>query len=690
MNPTIGRRRGIARTRAGATMLLAALLIPAAVAAQTQPAAPLAPAATLEAGRPLPGPVYEIPEFTRAVERGTRTRSGRPGPANWVQHARYRIEARLDPFTRRVTGQEQVIYLNHSPDTLRQLAVHLRQNAFAAGNPRRQSAPITGGMRLDRVAVGGRVLAPPDTGVAAVPITDMARRDRAAGGDYTVDGTVAWIPLSTPVLPGDSVALDVTWSYTPPPAPSDGRQGREDDVYFMGYWYPQVAVYDDVNGWVADPYLLEAEFYMDPGDYDVRVTVPHGWVVGATGRLVNATEVLSPGARARLAEARRAGTVVHVLEPGPAADAGFADTGPTATWHYLALNVRDFAWGTSDEYAWDATRALVGDRRAGRDTVDINSFYRPTAAAAAWARGGARFTRDAIEQLSAYLWPYPWPTMTSMEGVLNSGGMEYPMMTLMQPFADTLSLAGDLMHETGHMWFPMQVGSNEERYPWMDEGFTQFDVAQAMRVLYGEPRTGGRPTDSEPGQRQLYLEAARGGHDQTLMWPGDLYPANLYFIMFYDKTAQALVALRGILGEETFHRAFREYGHRWSGRHPYPADFFNTMGAVAGRDLGWFWRTWFYEAWPLDQAVGPVTTSGDSTAITVEDRGLAPMPVRLAITRADGQVQRLELPVAVWLTGARRTTVRVAAQPAVARVEIDPEGEFPDVDRDNQVWSRGS
>jgi hypothetical protein len=491
MDPTISLRRGIARALPGVTLFLAGLLFPRSGAAQTRPSVPLAPAATLEAGRPLPGPVYEIPEFTRAIERGTRTRSGRPGAANWVQHARYRIEARLDPSTHRVTGQEHVVYLNHSPDTLRQLAVHLRQNAFAAGNPRRQSAPITGGMRLDRLAVGGRVLAPPDTGVAAVPITDMSRREGAAGGDYVVDGTVAWIPLTAPVLPGDSVALDVAWSYTPPPAPSDGRQGREDNVYFMGYWYPQVAVYDDVNGWVADPYLLEAEFYMDPGDYDVRVTVPHGWVVGATGRLVNATEVLSPGARARLAEARRAGTVVHVLEPGPRAAAGFADMGPTATWHFLARSVRDFAWGASDEYVWDATRALVGDRGAARDTVDINSFYRPTAPAAAWMRGGARFTRDAIEQLSAYLWPYPWPTMTSMEGVLNSGGMEYPMLTLMQPFEDTLSLAGDLMHETGHMWFPMQVGSNEQRYPWMDEGFTQFDVAQAMRVLYGEPRAGG-------------------------------------------------------------------------------------------------------------------------------------------------------------------------------------------------------
>ena len=302
-------------------------------------------------------------------------------------------------------------------------------------------------------------------------------------------------------------------------------------------------------------------------------------------------------------------------------------------------------------------RARERQRRArDDDTVNIYSFYRRTRAAAAWALGGARFTRDAIEQLSTYLWRYPWPTMTSMEGVLDSGGMEYPMLTVMQPWADTLSLAGDLMHETGHMWFPMQVGSNENRYPWMDEGFTQFDVAQGMRALYGEPRTGGRPGDSEPGQRELYLAAARSGHDMTLMWPGDLYPQDLYFIMFYDKTAQALAALRGVLGEETFHRAFREYGRRWTGRHPYPYDFFNTIANVAGSDLGWFWTTWFYEPWPLDQAIASVESRGDSTMITIEDRGLAPMPVMLEMTRAGGTVERMTVPVERVAHGRARAT----------------------------------
>ncbi|HEV2750355.1 MAG TPA: M1 family metallopeptidase [Gemmatimonadales bacterium] len=646
-----------------ATVLLAAPLPGVCGHAQTQPALTVTPAVA----RPLPGPVYESVAFTRAVARGTRTRSGIPGRTNWVQHARYTIAATLDVSHNRLEGRETVVYLNHSPDSLRLVVVYLRQNVFVAGSPRREAAPVTGGVKLERVALSERTL---------------------VAGDYAVDGTVMRIPLPDPLLPGDSVQLGFTWSYTPPPAPADGREGHEDHVYFMGYWYPQIAVYDDVDGWVTDPYLLQAEFYMDPADYDVRVTVPRGWVVGATGSLRNADSILSPAARDSLAAARTSGRVVRVVTPGALAARAFA-AGQTTTWHFAAADVRDFAWGTSDQYVWERTRALVGTKAgAALDTVDINSFFRLSARAAAWRVGAARFTRDAVEELSAYLWPYPYPQMTSMEGVLSSGGMEYPMVTLMQPWADTLSLAGDLMHETGHMWFPMQVGSNETRHPWMDEGLTQFDAAQGMRALYGEPRSGGRPNDSEAGQRALYLGAVRAGNDAPLMTPGsgDDYPEALYVVMYYDKTAQALAALRAVLGSDVFHHALVEYGQRWIGRHPQPYDFFNTFDRVAGRDLSWFWTTWFYEAWPLDQAIDSVSTTADSVTITVRDRGLAPMPVLLAVTRADGTVQRVTVPVATWLAGARRVQVRVPRDPRVVRVDIDPEALFPDADRSNQAW----
>jgi hypothetical protein len=646
-------------------LLIASTLIAAPLAAQAV-ASPTVTTPTATTPRPIPGPVFESPGFTRAVEAGTRTRTGVPGPRNWVQHARYTIDATLDPRTGRVSGHETVSYQNHSPDTLGTVFIHLRQNLFAAGSERIGAAPITGGVTLTRVAVSGEVREP---------------------GSYRVQGTVMRLPLAAPLLPGDSVSLAFDWSYAPPPTPADGRQGREGNVFFMGYWYPQLAVYDDVDGWVADPYLSQAEFYMDPADYDVRLTVPHGWTVGATGVLLNAADVLTPAVRDSLAAARQSGRVIRLFAPGQDPATVFARRGATTTWQYRARDVRDFAWGASNEQAWDATRALVARGGTAPDTVDIHSFFRLTDRAAAWNLGGARFTRDAIETLSRQLWPYPWPTMSSMEGILTGGGMEYPMMTVMQPWPDTLSLAGDLMHETGHMWFPMQAGSNETRFPWMDEGLTQYNVAQAMAGLYGAPRTGGRPNDSEEGQRQEYLRLARAGRDYSLMLPGDEYPTDRY-MLFYNKTAQVLAALRSVMGADTFHAALVRYGRDWTGRHPQPYDFFNAMHRAAGQDLSWFWQTWFYHGWPLDQAIADVTVRGDSIVITIEDHGMAPMPVRLQVTHADGSVEDVELPVSVWLNGSRTATATVRSTSAVTGVVIDAAGDFPDVDRANQVWPR--
>ncbi len=639
------------------------LLISGSVAlrAQSRPAPTVSSDGILASKRPIPGAVYESALFTAAVARGTRTRTGKPGVENWVQHARYTINASLDTATHTIWGTEHVVYINNSPDTLTSLLVHLRQNVFKPESQRNDYAPLSSGLRL--TTVGGSSI-----------------------GEWSVRGTIMRASLQQPLMPHDSLTLNFAWSYIPSLTPSDGREGRDDHLYFMGYWYPQIAVYDDVDGWVADQYVLEAEFYMDPADYDVHVTVPRGWLVGATGTLQNGDSILTTSTLSRLAEARRSNSVVTIARAGDTSI--FTTQSPTVTWHFIAPDVRDFAWGTSNRYTWDATRALVSDSLQKTDTVDIYSFYRSTTAASAWAVGGARYTRDAIEQMSRYLWKYPWPTMTSMEGVLTSGGMEYPRMTVMQPWADTLSLAGDLMHETGHMWFPMQVGSNETRYTWMDEGFTQFDEAQGMRALYGEPRKGGRIADSEQGQRLLYTRVAAAGDDQILMTRGDMFPPDLYNIIFYDKTAQVLSALRGVLGDSTFHRAFREYGKRWIGRHPYPNDFFNTIDNVSKQNLGWFWNTWFYNAWPLDQAIGSVVTTGKSVAITIEDRGLAPMPVKLAVTRANGTVQHIDLPVGIWLKGARTYTTRVARNPEVVRVEIDPDGLFPDINRKNQIWTK--
>jgi aminopeptidase N len=156
----------------------------------------------------------------------------------------------------------------------------------------------------------------------------------------------------------------------------------------------------------------------------------------------------------------------------------------------------------------------------------------------------------------------------------------------------------------------------------------------------------------------------------------------------YYKPATVLVALRGVLGRDLFHKAFVEYGRRWLYKHPSPWDFFETFQDVSGRDLSWFWRTWFFETWRLDQAIDSVATVGDSLDVEIENRGKAPMPVPLVVTRANGRTDTVTVPVDVWLGGAKKTDVKVAKEPAVKSIEIDPGRDFPDVDRDNQRWPR--
>ncbi|HEX6315555.1 MAG TPA: hypothetical protein VFZ73_11875, partial [Gemmatimonadaceae bacterium] len=140
---------------------------------------------------------------------------------------------------------------------------------------------------------------------------------------------------------------------------------------------------------------------------------------------------------------------------------------------------------------------------------------------------------------------------------------------------------------------------------------------------------------------------------------------------------------RAILGDSVFLRAYREYGRRWLDKHPQPYDLWNTFENVAARELDWFWRVWFFETWTLDQALTSARRTGGAVELVIEDRGLAPMPVRLTITRTGGVADSLEVPVDVWLNGARRHTIRIPDSPRIERIAIDPEERFPDVDRGN-------
>jgi aminopeptidase N len=274
--------------------------------------------------------------------------------------------------------------------------------------------------------------------------------------------------------------------------------------------------------------------------------------------------------------------------------------------------------------------------------------------------------------------------MTAVDGPEGCGGMEYPMLTCIGGTYDSLSLYEVVAHEIGHMWFPMMVGSDEKRYGWQDEGFTQYDQSQAMADFF-------KGFDDEARNRDYYLRSAASGYEEEMMKPADRYGNDQsYGVAAYWKPATVLVALREALGRETFEKAFREYGRRWLGKHPTPWDFWNTFDNVTGQDLSWFWKEWFFETWKLDLALDTVLIEGDSAAIVMENRGKAIMPVPLAITREGGGVDRVMVPVSVWFAGEKRYTLKVAAKPAITKVEIDPDHAYPDSNRGDEIWSRRS
>jgi hypothetical protein len=527
-------------------------------------------------------------------------------------------------------------------------------------------------MTLGAVQVGGREIAPAQAGSEAP--------------SYRVDGTVMRIALDDPVPPGDSVEIGVEWVNVLPQSGA-GRMGySRREVYFVAYWFPRMAVYDDLRGWDAEPYLGTAEFYAGFGDYEAELTVPAGWTLMATGELINPEEVFSATTLQRLAAAATADTVVTVASVEEVAEGTVTTAGTSGllSYRFRAEGVRDFTWTTSRAQQWDATSARVS-REGGEARVRIHSFWRP-GRAPLW-REQPRYAKHAIEFHSRFTGlAYPWPHMTSVEGAdIIGGGMEFPMLTLIGPYMDRepQDLYGVTSHELAHMWVPMIVGTNEKRHAWMDEGLTTY-LENQSRYEYWPG------SDAHTAERESYLRAARAGVEEPLMRHGDYYSTpTAYGVASYSKPATLFVTLRNLLGEEVFLRAYRGFVQDWAYLHPTPWDLFNAFEREAGLELDWFWSSYFYETWTVDPSVATVTSSEDATVILIEDRGFGPMPLRVQIQFESGNVLEREVEVTSWLRGEGRLELRIPlASGQVTRVQLDPREWLPDLDRANNVWPR--
>ncbi|CAB0150870.1 hypothetical protein PSI9734_01309 [Pseudidiomarina piscicola] len=547
-----------------------------------------------------------------------RSAAGEPGENYWQQKADYKIEARLDEKNRRLDAAETITYQNNSPYTLKYIWIQLDQNIFRNDSRAERSAtfgshPDTdlGGIdKPARISLGQlrrqQFMADNELGFA---IDEIANSEGNALS-FTIVGTNMRVDLAEPLAPGKSttLAIDFGFNIIEEDAvggrsgyehfPDDAREGGN-DIFLIAQWYPRVAAFTDYEAWTNKEFLGSGEFTMEFGDFEVAIDVPADHIVSATGELQNPDQVLTEQQQRRLEQAKTAQRPVFVVTAEEALENEKAGTDERKVWRFAAENVRDFAWASSRKFMWDAKGYQQGG--SVQPLVMAMSFY-PKEGGDLWKKYSTESVIHTMEVYSRFSFDYPYPTSQSVNGPV--GGMEYPMITFNGPRTElqddgsrTYSLAekrfliGVVIHEIGHIYFPMVVNSDERQWTWMDEGLNSFLDGVAGREW--DPSI---PWGVEPRSIVDYMKSSV---QVPIMTQSDsvlrLGPNA------YSKPAAALNILREvILGRDLFDFAFREYAQRWMFKRPTPADFFRTMEEASGVDLDWFWRGWFYSTDHVD------------------------------------------------------------------------------------------
>ena len=539
----------------------------------------------------------------------SRPATGEPGPMYWQQRADYKIQIKLNEDTRSVEGSETITYTNNSPLTLKYIWLQLDQNIFAKESINNLTRPWGGG----------------DSSVDFSTLRRQNFMDKFEGGfqelsikinnksaDTNLVGTHVRINLDQPLKPGESTSLDIEWAYALVEENAvrarNGYETFEDgnDIFLMAQWYPRVTVFSDYEGWHNKEFIGNGEFTLEFGDFEVDISVPSDHVVSATGVLLNENDVLNPIQKKRMKQARKSEKPMFIITPDEAYDNELEKSTDYKTWSFKAENVRDFAWASSRKFIWDA----AGYKQDSKENplVMAMSFY-PKEGEPLWSKYSTEAVMHTMKVYSKYSFDYPYPTAQSVNGPV--GGMEYPMITFNGPRTEleddgtrTYSrsekefLIGVVIHEVGHIYYPMIVNSDERQWTWMDEGlntFVQYLAEQEWDINYRSDR--GEPRWMTEFMSSSYQVPIMTNSESLLQFGNNAY----------GKPATALVVLREtILGRELFDQAFREYSVRWKFKRPTPYDFFRTMEEASGVDLDWFWRGWFYSTDHVDIALNNI------------------------------------------------------------------------------------
>tara|TARA_B100001105_G_scaffold252399_1_gene244005 strand:- start:716 stop:3109 length:2394 start_codon:yes stop_codon:yes gene_type:complete len=532
-----------------------------------------------------------------------RPATGEPGPDYWQQRADYKIKIKLDENSRSVSGTETIKYTNNSPLTLNYIWIQLDQNIFKQDSINNLTRPWWGENKSVDFSILRRQNFMDNFNGG---FRDLSFKINNKVAQTFLVGTHIRLNLEKPLKPGGSTEINISWSYALVEENAvRARNGYEsfadgNDIFLLAQWYPRVTVFSDYEGWHNKEFVGNGEFTLEFGNYEVEITVPSDHVVAATGVLINDNDVLNATQKKRILQAKKSEKPIFIITPEEALKNELEKNTQTKTWIFKAENVRDFAWTSSRKFIWDA----AGFRQDSKDNplVMAMSFY-PNEGEPLWSKYSTEAVMHTMKVYSKYSFDYPYPTAQSINGPV--GGMEYPMITFNGPRTEleedgtrTYSrsekefLIGVVIHEVGHIYFPMTVNSDERQWTWMDEGlntFIQYLAEQEWDINYrsdrGEPRW---ITDFMSSRNQVPIMT----NSESLLQFGN---------NAYAKPATALVILREtILGRELFDQAFKEYANRWKFKRPTPYDFFRTMEESSGVDLDWFWRGWFYSTDHVD------------------------------------------------------------------------------------------
>ena len=499
------------------------------------------------------------------------------------------ITARLDPASRTLHGEELLTWRNTTTATAKSLQFHLYYNAW------RNSRSTW--MRELRYVQGMEASArPPESDwgwtditslrvIRAGPPVDATTRIRFIAPDdgNAEDRTVAEVPLDRPVGPGETVNVRITWSSRVPR--TFARTGVINDYYFLAQWFPKIGVFEE-SGWNCHQFHLATEFFADFGNYDVRLTVPSGWVVGATG-----------------------------------VERGRREEGDGTTTHqYYQEDVHDFAWTTSPHYR----ERTAQFEHPTLPAVRMRLLLQPEHESQADRHFAA--TRATLKYYGEWFGAYPYDHITIIDPAWQSGadGMEYPTLFT----AGTRWLAprqvttpeGVTVHEAGHQFWYGVVANNEFEHAWMDEGFNTFSTARTIAQVF-EPNYfvkryfgGFVPWTFRDVPLSRVVDGDRLGgyraaaHNEAQSTPSWLYWPGSAGAITYDKTAVWLHTLERMLGWQTLQRILSTYYSRWAFKHPKPDDFFAIVNEVSGQDLTWFFDQVYRSSATFDYGIDSVQT----------------------------------------------------------------------------------